>query len=408
MQWISKYNTLSYKRWLYVILGIIIMMCLGTVYSWSVLRLPIEKAYNIGRTQSGLPYMVSLATYALFMLITGRHIDRHQPRTIVIIGALLVAIGWFSSAYAPNIYVLTLTYGVLVGAGLGIAYGAPMTVVARWFPEKKGLAVGLVLGGFGLSPLITAPLARHLIEINGLSHTFKTLGIIFVVVISLLAIPLKYPDQAYEESMLFAQKKKSRVKPFTTKEMIHSRNFIGLYINFIIGTMIGLMLIGMTSSVGVQLIQMQPKTVALFMSIFAIFNGLGRPIFGWLTDQLDTKRAMLLSFSLILFAALLMLTSKEGSHITFLIAFSIFWFNLGAWLAIAPTSTLAMYGTKNYSQNYGVIFTAYGFGAILGVTGSGLLLDLLNDYHSIFYFVIGLCVLGILSTLLTASKSSQA
>ena len=383
------------KRWIYVFLGIIIMMCLGTVYSWSVFRIPIEKLFDIGSTQSGLPYMVSLVFYAFFMFVTGKFLDKYSPRIIISIGALLVALGWILSAYAPNIYVLTITYGIIIGAGMGIAYGAPMTVVAKWFPEKKGLVVGLVLVGFGLSPLITAPLARNLIENYGITKAFLILGISFGIIIPVLSYPFKYPSDLESESIETPSSIRNHINDTNTAKMIKSKNFKGLYFNFIIGTMIGLMLIGMTSNVGVELIKLSPKTVALLISVFAIFNGIGRPIFGIITDKLSFKKAMLISYGLIIIAALLMLMAREGSLVIFGISFSIFWFNLGGWLAIAPTSTMAMYGTKHYSQNYGVVFTAYGIGAIIGVLASGLLMDILQNYHSIFYLVIGLCVLGI-------------
>lgn len=384
-------------RWIFVFLGIIIMMCLGTVYSWSVFRLPIEKFYDIGSTQSGLPYMFFLASYSLFMLLTGKHLDRYSPSIIISFGAILVALGWVLSAYAPNIYVLTITYGIIIGAGVGIAYGAPMTVVARWFPEKKGLVVGIVLIGFGLSPFITAPLARNLIESYGIEKAFLILGISFGVIIPLLSTAFKYPSKEQDKSLISASSTKNHIKDINTSKMVKSHEFKGLYFNFLIGTMIGLMLIGMTSNVGVELIRLPPKTVALLISMFAVFNGLGRPIFGLLTDKLSYKKAMLISYILIMIAAILMLFANDGSIILFSISFSIFWFNLGGWLAIAPTSTLIMYGTKHYSQNYGVVFTAYGIGAIIGVLSSGLIIDVLKNYHSIFYFVIGLCIIGVSS-----------
>jgi predicted MFS family arabinose efflux permease len=99
---------------------------------------------------------------------------------------------------------------------------------------------------------------------------------------------------------------------------------------------------------------------------------------------------------MIALAAVIMITAKEGTTARFLIGFSIFWFNLGGWLAIAPASTLSMYGTKHYSQNYGVVFSAYGVGAITGVTGSGMLLDAVNDYHAVFYLIICLSVFGMI------------
>lgn len=383
-------------RGVYVFLGIIMMMCLGTVYSWSVFRLPIEKLFNVGSTQSGLPYMTALAFYAFFMFLTGKYLDKYNPRFIILIGALLVSLGWILSAYAPNIYVLTITYGVISGSGVGIVYGAPMTVVAKWFPKQKGLMVGFVLIGFGLSPLITAPLARSLVESYGIMHTFLLLGICFGVIISILSYPFKHPSESDYMMLATTASTENNINDSNTLEMIKSKNFIGLYFNFMIGSMIGLMFIGMTSNVGIELIGLSPKEVTLLMSIFAIFNGIGRPVFGWLTDQLSIKKAILISYGLIFISSSLMLFARVGSVALFSIAFSLFWFNLGGWLAIAPTSTLATYGTKHYSQNYGVVFTAYGIGAIIGVVTSGLLMDVLQHYHAIFYFVIGLSVTGVL------------
>jgi MFS transporter, OFA family, oxalate/formate antiporter len=386
----------SRERWKYVFLGIVIMMCLGTVYSWSVFRIPIEKSFNIGSTLSGLPYMVSLAFYALFMMLTGKVLDKFSPRFIISIGAILVAVGWLLSAYAPNIYALTITYGVVIGAGVGIAYGAPMTVVARWFPEKKGLAVGFVLIGFGLSPLVTAPLARNLIENYGIIRTFQILGISFGVIMPLLACTFKYPTGMNINVLKATSAANRYVNDIDTSKMISTNSFKSLYFNFIIGSMIGLTIVGMTSSIGVELNGLPPKTVSLLMSVFAIFNGIGRPIFGWLTDKMSSQKAMLISYTLIIIAASLMIISGKGSIVLFTIAFSIFWFNLGGWLAIAPTSTLSMYGTKHYSQNYGLVFSAYGLGAILGVLSSGLLKDALNNYNYIFYFIILMCIIGIM------------
>lgn len=245
------------KRWKYVMLGIILMMMLGTVYSYSVFRLAVQNYFEVDFTSSGLPYMASLAFYSFFMFITGRFIDRFHPRNIMIVGSLLVALGWILSSFATNIYVLTLTYGVISGAGVGITYGVPMTVVSRWFPEKKGFAVGLVLVGFGLSPLITAPLARMIVEIFGLNRAFLILGSVFSILLPLLSYFFEYPK--LETS---SQTKKNvqslKVSGYTTKEMLNDKSFKGLYLNFIIGTTIGLMLVGMTTSIGVEYVKLSP------------------------------------------------------------------------------------------------------------------------------------------------------
>lgn len=392
------------SRWSYVFLGLIIMICMGTVYSWSVFRIHIERLYNIGAIESGLPYMIALAFYALLMFFSGRYLRNYRPRTIMIVGASLISLGWILSAYATNIYVLTITYGCLSGAGVGIVYGIPLTVVVKWFPEKKGVVTGIVLAGFGLSPLLTAPLASYLVDYYGITITFLILGIFFGAAISLCSLAFKYPPEPENNTINADNSTKKYIDNVNTSDMIKSKNFKGLYINFIIGTMIGLMSIGMTSKVGIELIKLSPKDVTLLMSLFAIFNGIGRPVFGWLTDKLSSKNAMIISYGLIILSAFLMLLANEGSVVLFSIAFSILWFNLGGWLAIAPTSTLAMYGTKHYSQNYGVVFTAYGIGAISGVLTSGVLLDVLQYYQPIFYFVILLCALGIKLSQITVTK----
>ena len=396
---ITEKKRFQSARWLYVFLGLVIMMMLGTVYSWSVFRLPVEELYNVGAAQSGLPYMTALLFYSLFMFLTGRFFKTWGPRSTILVGSLLVSIGWILSAFAPNIQVLTVTYGVISGAGVGIAYGAPLAVVTRWFPEKKGLVIGLVLLGFGLSPLFTAPLARTLVEQYGVMKTFLVLGVVFGMLLPLLSMPFKYPESGGVEGG-GSSGSDAGVYDVTSAEMMKSAHFKGLYFNFIIGTMIGLMMIGLTNSIGIELIGMAQKDVVLFISVFAVFNGIGRPVFGWLTDRLSARTAMLLSYAQIITAAGLMLSAKNGSIGLFAVAFAIFWFNVGGWLAIAPTATNNMYGPKHYSQNYGIVFTAYGIGAVLGVSSSGLLLDAFQNYDYIFYLVIASCLMGSLLTLM--------
>ena len=391
----KKINEIS--RWQYIFLGILVMLLLGTVYSYSVFRVALEHVFNIGATESGLPYMVALASYAVFMFITGKFIDRYHPRTLLLLGGFLVAFGWILSAFATNIIALTITYGLISGAGVGVAYGVPMAVIAKWFPDKKGLAVGMVLIGFGLSPLITAPIARYLVLQYGVMQSFLILGISFAILLPLLALTFKYPDEAYSNRFHTSKKHTSTQKEIPIQEMVKSVSFKGVYLNFIIGTMIGLTMIGMTSNVGLDYFKLEASTVTQLMALFAISNGIGRPIFGWFTDRFSSRAAMLLSYFLIAMSALSIILFTH--HVlVYIISFSVFWFNLGGWLAIAPTSTLKLYGTKHYSKNYGLMFTAYGIGAIAGVSTSGILLDLHSNYHYVFIYVIMLCAIGSLIT----------
>ena len=391
-----KQTDSSKKRWMYVFLSIGIMMCLGTVYSWGVFQMPVEEYYHVSAAKSGMPYMISLAFYALFMMLSGKYLDRYSPRRVLFIGSMLVVLGWMLSSVVPNIYLLTITYGGIMGAGVGIAYGVPMSVVSRWFPEKKGFIVGVVLIGFGLSPLLTAPLASQLVNHYGLNQAFRILGVLFAVLLPLLSWPMRMPARDLMIGILEKENASFPTNEITTKELLGNGNFKRLYICFMLGTMMGLTLIGMTASVGIEFIKIPSDKIALLLSLYAIFNGLGRPTFGHLTDKIGNKRTMQLSYSLIMVAAILMLIAEEGSWMLYVLAFSLFWFNLGGWLAIAPAATLEYYGSDNYSRIYGMVFTAYGIGAIAGVSLSGILRDMSGSYDPIFWSILGICVIGIL------------
>ncbi|PXW93045.1 putative MFS family arabinose efflux permease [Streptohalobacillus salinus] len=396
MQVFAKTSTKGappYKRWLFIFLGIIIMMFLGTVYSYSVFRVALEEEFQLGASESGLPYMFALTFYAVFMLIIGKYMRTFHPRTLILFGGMLVATSWVLASFSPNIYLLTISYGLVGGAGVGIAYGVMMNVIAQWFPDKKGLASGLVLLGFGLSPLVTAPVARLLVEQFGVMDTFLIMGISFAVILPFLSVSFKYPNADDVAPYLNKTVTDDLSENLTSNEMLKTKSFKGIYLNFIIGTLIGLMLVGMTLSVGVEYFHLDAATVTGLMALFAVFNGLGRPTFGWLTDHYSARFSMLLSYLLIMTAALSLILFHQYA-IVYPIAFSIFWFNLGGWLAIAPTATLKHYGMWHYSQNYGLVFTAYGIGAIIGVLSSGMMIDVFGNYQYIFYYVIVLCVLG--------------
>jgi MFS family permease len=360
------------------------MMLLGTVYSYSIFRSSLEELFSLGSAQSGLPYMAALAFYALFMLLSGKVIEKIHPRILLIFGGFLVSLGWILSTFATGVAHLVVTYGMITGAGVGIAYGAIINVVAKWFVDKRGFAVGLVLIGFGMSPLVVAPIVRNLISNFGVMNTFLYLGLAYAVLIPILAIPFRYPTEKETEVFDNIQNKNGNLDNFLPSEMVKSKHFLGLYINFIIGTMIGLMLIGLTFGIGTDYVGLSQRTVTAMISAF-----------GWLTEKLSPAKSMVISYGLIMLASVIMILTQGKTPAMYFVAFALFWFNLGSWLAIAPTTTILLFGAKNYSQNYSIVFTAYGIGAILGVLTSGVFIDIVNDYSILFYYILLLGLIGI-------------
>ncbi len=384
------------RRWGYVAAGFVINLCLGSVYSWSVFRKPIEELFRVGATQSGLPYLLLLAVFALFMPITGSLLERYGPKAIGVVGGLIVGGGWMLSAFSSSIGVLSLTYGVITGIGVGVAYGGPITVATKWFPDRKGLAVGLTLAGFGLSAMITAPLMRRLIVLFGPLKTFGLLGVIFLILIVGCSLFLRFParDRVGPGGELRPGKTGTAVD-LAPRAMLTKPSFYGLWSCYVIGTLAGLMAIGIASPCGQEIVCLSPGAAASCISIFALFNGAGRPFFGWLTDRLTPQKAAIVSFVVIFAASAGMLNACPGRIGLYIVSFSLFWLALGGWLAIAPTAAAIFFGSRHYARNYGWVFTAYGVGAVAGTLMSGRLRDLLGSYRYAFYPTAVLALVGI-------------
>jgi MFS transporter, OFA family, oxalate/formate antiporter len=384
-------------RWLLIPLSAIVLLCLGTVYSWSIFRKPLEKLLSINATESLLPFTVLLVLFAILMPITGFCIHRFGTRIVTAVGGVIMGLGYILSSIDGNLQVLTFTYGVIAGTGVGIAYGVPIAVIAKWFPDKKGIAVGLTVIGFGLSPLITAPLAKYLIDTYGVRQTFIILGIIFTAIILVISTVLKTPPADWKPAGWTPQASLINNTSINTQESIlQNPGFYGLWLCYTIGTFSGLAAIGISSPLAQEIVKLDAATAASSVSLFAVFNALGRLFFGWFTDRFSPKLAAIVSFTMVLGASLIMLKTGEGAVMSYLVAFSLFYFSFGGWLAIAPTTTLILFSSADYAKNYGIVFTAYGAGALGGTLLAGRIRDIFGSYTVFFYPTTALAILGII------------
>ncbi|MDD5397925.1 MAG: OFA family MFS transporter [Dehalococcoidia bacterium] len=376
-------------RWIFVVLGFIINLCLGSVYAYSVFNVPVRNLFNIGAFDSGLPFMVFLAFFAGIFPFSGRLLEKVGPRKLGVIGGVIVGLGWILSgilpSMIPNIWTLIITYGVIAGSGVGLAYSGPIQVATRWFPDKKGLAVGLTVAGFGGSPFVSAYVAKALIDSVTVLPTFLYLGIAFLLLIILLSIPLKFPVAGWKPAG-WTPKAGAAVASadYDSSQMTKTSSFWGLFICFTIGSLAGLMAISISSPVATGIIKLDSAVAAILVSVFAIFNGGGRPLFGWITDRITPRYAAILSFVIILLASIGMMFAGPGTTVLYVVCFAGFWLCLGGWLAIAPTSTATFFGIKFNARNYGIMLLAYGIGAILANFTCGFASDLFGSYLRAF------------------------
>jgi OFA family oxalate/formate antiporter-like MFS transporter len=388
-------------RWALVLFGMLINLCLGSIYSWSVFVAPLTAYFTemtgrpVAANEVLLPFSVFLAFFAITMPVAGRFIDQWGPRRTMIAGGALCGLGWLLASTVSSVGMLSLMYGVVGGIGVGIAYGVPVAVSARWFPDRRGLAVGLTVLGFGFSAFLTANIAGLLIEAAGVMATFRIFGIVFIIAIFLLAQPLTFPPEGWRPGGWTPPGGgEGEACECSRSEMLKKPAFFGLWVCYFIGCLAGLMAISIAKPVGTDLAGIPPALATVLVGFFAIFNGGGRPVFGFLTDRFSPRNTAMLSFVLIGAASLAMWQLPTVP--VYIAAFAVLWGCLGGWLAIAPTATARFFGTCDYPRCYGVVFLAYGAGAIAGPQLAGFIRTTTGDYLGVFPWIAALAAVGFL------------
>jgi OFA family oxalate/formate antiporter-like MFS transporter len=388
-------------RWGLVVVGLIINLCLGSIYSWSVFVNPLTSYFTtelhqpVTAAEVLLPFSVFLAFFAIAMPLTGKYIDVYGPRNITIVGGILTGLGWLLASTVTSVQMLYVVYGVIGGIGVGIAYGVPVAVAARWFPDRRGLATGLTVLGFGFSAFFIANIAGYFISSAGVMNTFRIFGIGFIILIILLALPLRFPPVGWTPLGWEAPKPAPGAISCECNrgEMIRTSAFYGLWVCYFIGCLAGLTAISIAKPVGTEVVAIESGLATALVGFFAIFNGGGRPVFGSLTDRMNPRNTAILSFVLIGGASLLMWQLPIVP--VYIVSFAILWGCLGGWLAIAPTTTAAFFGTCDYPRCYGLVFLAYGSGAIAGPLLAGIIRESTGSYLGVFPYVATLSLVGL-------------
>jgi len=189
-------------RWLLILCGMVIYIIQGFVYAYSVVAVPLRKYFiSLGLEPTAiemqLPFMTSVIVATFLMPLTGRFIDRYGPRILAILGGIIVGLSRFGSSFATSPTTFTLLFGVVGGVGGALLYNCPIAAIERWFPDKRGLALGLTVFGFGFSTAVMGPLADYLIAIYGIQTAFRILGVLSTAVILTCALPLRFPPNGW-------------------------------------------------------------------------------------------------------------------------------------------------------------------------------------------------------------------
>jgi OFA family oxalate/formate antiporter-like MFS transporter len=395
-----------FNRWLIVGAAILIQLCLGAIYAWSVFRIPLQQSIadgGLGLTpsQATLPFSLVLIFFAIATIIGGRWQDRAGPKLVATVGGVVLGAGMLIAAFSRSFIWLTIGYGVISGLGIGFTYVCPVATGIKWFPDKRGLITGLSVAGFGAGALIVAPLARALIDGVGVFTTLAILGIGFLFVIVISSQILRNPPSGWKpQGWTPPEKTQMTGLDFGPGEMLSSCSFYLVWLMYFFGCLAGLMIIAQTSPIGQELVGLTARVAALAVGTLAIFNAIGRIFWGRLSDMLGRKKTLFLML-IINGAVILLYNIIEVFPFYYWIGIYIVGLCFGGYLAIFPAITADFYGTKNIGINYGLVFTAYGVGGLLGSLFAPRVLEITKSYSMAFTVTGILCLLGAVVALIS-------
>jgi MFS transporter, OFA family, oxalate/formate antiporter len=374
------------KAWIVTFAGTAINLCLGILYAWSVWKanLIAPPGKVAGEVMTGLnagwvylsdaqatwAYAICGFMFALFMIPGGRIQDKYGPKVGATLGGLCLALGCIVAGLMKSYTGLIVGFGILGGIGMGIGYAAPTPAAVKWFgPHKRGLIVGLVVGGYGGAAIYIAPLAKWLIASYGISGSFITLGIIFAVVVIIAGQLLSWPPPGYVPpgapvSTSTSKKPVLTAVDWSAGEMVKTVQFYALVFMFMGTSQSGLLIIANAA----PMLSKTAATVAFFAAnawLLAAYGGLinasGRVGTGFYSDKIGRSNAYVINCSISAVCLFLMPTiMKSGSVFLLFLAVGIAYWQYGGGLSLMPAFTADFFGSKNLGFNYGLVFIGWG------------------------------------------------
>jgi len=363
-------NPTSSNRWLIAVAGIVMQIALGAVYAWSVFRIPLTHTY--GWTVSQVTQVFELAIFMVgaSAFLGGLWMKHSGPRPVAIIASLCYGLGWVLAGQAGgNLWLLTLSYGVIGGAGLGLAYIVPITTLIKWFPDKRGLITGLNIAGFGCGALLTAPVAQHLIAQVGVSQTLTLLGVVYFILVAAAAVFMRNPPEGWRPAGWNPETKSTQLrsaKEYTLGEALTTWQWFGLWAILFFNTLAGISLISQAAPLAQETAHVSVAVAAGLVGIISLANGAGRLLWAWSSDFLGRARVfqiMLLTQAIIFFV----LSRVHGFGGLAVLAFIVL-LCYGGGFGTMPAFAADYFGPRNVGSIYGLMLTAWGLAGVLGPT----------------------------------------
>jgi len=355
--------------------------------------------FGFSTSQASLAYTLSLCIVPFAMILSGKLQALKGARFTLVLGGVLFGAGILSAGFTTGIAVLYLTYGFLGGIGIGVIYGCTIPNTVKWFPDKRGLAGGIIAGGFGLGSVLFAPLSAYLIGSTDVLATFRVEGVAYIVVIVAASMLITAPPEGYRPPGWNPPAQAAGVSSlnYTTGEMVRTARFWILWVMYAIGCIAGLMIIGHASPIGQEKILITPEVAAGAVALLAIANTAGRLLWGAVSDRIGRYNALILMY--ILSSVMLLLLNNAGSYLVFVISIMGVGLSFGGFMGVFPSITADNFGALHLGINYGVMFIAFGLAAFVGPRLAAGIRETSGDYSMAFIIASLMSVAGIVLTL---------
>jgi OFA family oxalate/formate antiporter-like MFS transporter len=390
------------NRWLIALSAICIHLSIGAAYAYSVYTIPLVESKGWSASSVTIAFTVMMALGGASAAVFGRFVERSGPRKSAMLAAILFGLGQAGSGFAVEINSLVLfvlTYGLMSGIGLGIGYIAPVSTLVKWFPDRRGLATGMAVLGFGSGALITAPVAASLMESVGITTTFYILGASYFTLMFFGALYIAPPPKGWlphsmkSTSISGTMKRVRDLSSLTAKEAVKTKHFWMLWTIMIINTSAGIMMISVASPMAQTIGGLSAASAGLMVGLMGIFNGAGR--LGWAaaSDYLSRPVVFLIFFIIQLVAFLTL--PNISSAIIFQVLIFLVVSCYGGGFSNLPAFIADLFGTKELGAIHGYLLTTWSLGGLIGPTLVSQIHASTGSYIPVFYVFTGLIIVAL-------------
>ena len=356
--------------WIQLAIGLVCMACVANLqYGWTLFVNPIDARFHWGRAAIQVAFTVFVLVETWLIPVEGYLVDRFGPRWVVMGGAVLVAVAWLINSVAASLPVLYVA-AAIGGVGTGCVYGTCVGNALKWFPGRRGLAAGITAAGFGAGAAITIGPIATMINTSGYEHAFATFGLIQGAIVFVMAWGMSVaPVQLTASKSKVAQ----TARGYTPVEVLRSPCFWVMYAMFVLVAAGGLTMAASMAplakdlgleKVPVDLLGITMPALVFALSLNRIFDGVGRPFFGWLSDRIGREYTMALAF--VIGAAALFTLGQVGTHPTAFVLVTALYFGVyGEIFSLFPATQGDTFGSRFAAANAGMLYTAKGAGSML-------------------------------------------